>query len=144
MMRKADLEVTFVVAVLTATLWAFMLAGCGTLTLRPVQTNHALRKAEVSQKLGVPEETVNAAVAADQAECDALDNKVTGFTATTVVLSILSGGSGVTSIFTDQTPRYATGGVAVGLAASSALFTYLSTQFAQRYSRRCAVNMGGR
>ncbi len=144
MMKKADSELVVVMVVAIAIVLAAILSGCSALSLRPVERNHALRKAEVTQKLGVDEETVNAAVAADQAECDALDNKVTGFTATTVVLAILSGGSGLTSVFTDNTPRYAIGGVGVGLAAGSGLFTYLSTQFAQRYSRRCAVNLGGR
>lgn len=120
------------------------LVGCGTLSLRPKNPDHFARRAEVAQKLGVDPLVVDAALAADKAACDKLDNTVTGFTATTVVLGVLSGGSGLTSIFTDNTSRYVTGGIGVGLAASTALFTYLATTFSQKYARNCAVNLGGK
>lgn len=121
-----------------------LLAGCSSISLRPVNPDHHARKMELTQRLGVGEELLNATLAADQAECDKLDNEVTGFTAATVVIGVLGGGSGLTSVFTDSTPRYATAGTSVGLAAFSALFAYLSTSFAQKYARRCAVNAGGR
>lgn len=144
-MKRVDEELVAILLVSIAiVLGCLFTTGCASLSLRPVQPNHALRKAEVAQKLGVDQATIEAAVTADAATCNRIDNTVTGFTATTVVLGVLSGSSGIASIFTDQTPRYVTGGIGVGLAASTALFTYLSTQFAQRYARQCAVNLGGR
>jgi hypothetical protein len=123
--------------------WLF-LTGCGSLTLRPVNPDHAARKLEVTGKLGIDEVNLDQVIKEDKAACDALDNKVIGFTATAVTLGVLGGGSGLTSIFTENTPRYAIGGVGVGLAALTALFSYLSTQFASKYARQCAVNVGGR
>lgn len=120
------------------------LSGCGSLRLRPVNPDHKARKAEVTQMLTTDENTLNAALKAEQAECDSLDNKVLGWTATTIVAGVLGGGGGVTSILTNDTPRYVVGGLGVGLAAVSALSAYLSTQYSSRYSHRCTVNTGGR
>lgn len=128
----------------TALVLFFALSGCGSLTLRPVNPDHHARKVEVSERLGIEEPKLDQTLLAEQAECDSLDNKVLGWTATVVVAGVLSGGSGVTSLFTEQVPRYVVGGVGVVLAAVSALSAYLSTQFAQRYARRCTVNTGGR
>lgn len=122
---------------------ALALSGCAGFSLRPVQRNHALRLAEVRERLGTDDARLAAMLASTQAECDALDAKVTGWTATTVVAGVLGGGSGVTSIFTESTSRYVVGGVGVGLAAVSALSAYLSVHYAQGYARRCAVNTGG-
>lgn len=121
------------------------LTGCAALSLRPVQRDHALRKAEVSQKLGVDAPIIDGALAADQAECDALDGKVTGWTATSVVLGAISGGGGLTTVLTDDTTaRYVVGGVGIGVAVLTALSAYLATSYSQKYARRCAVNLGGR
>lgn len=119
-----------------------LLSGCS-VSLRPVQRNHALRIAEVTERLGVDQPTLNAALANTQTQCDSLDAKVTAWTATTVVAGVLGGGSGVTSIFTESTPRYVVGGVGVGLAAISALSAYLSVHYSQAYARLCTVNTGG-
>jgi Zn-dependent alcohol dehydrogenase len=121
-----------------------LLTGCGTLRLRPVNLDHRARKLEVTQTLSTDEERLNTALKAEQSECDSLDNKVMGWTATTIVAGVLGGAGGVTSLLTDNTPRTVTGSVGVGLAAISALSAYLSTQYAQRYSHRCTVNTGGK
>lgn len=119
-------------------------SGCSSLTLRPVNANHWMRKTEVMARLGVDETALNQLLPAEQAACDKLDGQVTGWTATALVVGVLSGGSGVTSIFTDSTPRYVVGGVGVGLAATAALAAYMSTTLAQNYARKCTVNTGGR
>ncbi len=119
--------------------------GCGSLTLRPVQTNHALRKAEVSQALGVEPQRIDAALQEDQAACDKLDGQVTGWTAVSVVGGALSGGSGLSTLLTDDaTARYAIGGVVIGVAAVTAFSAFWTTHLGQKYARRCAVNLGGR
>lgn len=121
-----------------------LLAGCGGLSLRPVNPNHVQRKAEVTGRLGIDEPNLNQVLQADQVECDRLDNRVLGWTATSIVLGVAGGGSGVTAMFTESTPRYVTGGIGVGMAALTALSAYMSTQYAQRYARRCTVNLGGK
>ncbi len=118
---------------------------CGCLSLRPVQRDHALRKAEVSVRLGVDSPAIDGALAADQAECDALDGKVAGWTAVTVVGGVLGGGGGLTTVLTDDpTARYVVGGLGIAVAAVTALGAYMATATSARYTRRCAVNMGGR
>lgn len=121
-----------------------LLSGCGSLTLRPVNPDHHARKVEVSARLGVSEPKLDQTLQAEQVECDTLDNKVLGWTSVTILGGVLSGGSGVTSMFTADTPRYVVGGIGVALAAISALSAYLSTQYASRYAHRCTVDTGGR
>ena len=70
-------------------------------------------------------------------ECVALDNKNLGWMATSVVAGVLGGGSGVTSLLTDNTPRYVVSSVGIGLSALAALSSFLSTQYAARYTRQC-------
>ena len=118
--------------------------GCGTFSLRPVQRDHAKRIAEVKERLGVDDAHLGGMLATEQAECDALDNKATGWVATTIVAGVLGGGSGLTSVFTNDTPRYVVTGTGIALAAVSALSAYMGSHYAQRYSRECAVNVGGR
>jgi hypothetical protein len=120
------------------------LGGCGTLTLRPVQTNHALRMSEMTYKLEVPRETLNATIENTQAQCDVLDSRVMGWTGTSIASGILGGGSGLASVFTETTPRYVVGGIGVGLATLAGISAYLSTAYAQKFARRCTVNVGGR
>ncbi len=122
----------------------FFLAGCGTLSLRPVQPDHALRKAEIVQKLGVDAPTLDTALVLDQKQCDSLDNTVTGLTASSIALGVLTGGSGLTALLTDAVPPKATGGVTLGLAVLTSTFAYLTTAFSQTYTRKCAVNLGGK
>jgi hypothetical protein len=120
-------------------------AGCSTITLRPVQRDHAIRKAEVSSKLGVDEPTLNATLAADQAECDALDASVTKWTVLSLVAGGLAGGSGLTTIITDnQITRYVIGGVGIGVAVLTPVFAFMSASYSQKYARRCAINTGGK
>lgn len=125
-------------------IWALLVSGCGGLRLRPDNRNHAERKAEVTQRLNTDPTSLDAVLKAEQQECDSLDNKVLGWTATTIVAGVLGGSGGVTSLLTDSTPRWVTGGIGVGLSALSALSAYLATQYSARYSHRCTVNTGGR
>jgi len=143
-MDRDDREITFLGAITIAIIVASIFCGCGTLSLRPVQPDHALRKAEVTQKLGVDAPTLDTALAADSAHCNALDNTVTGLTATSIGLGVLSGGSGLTALLTDAVPQKATGGVTLGLAVLTSTFAYLTTSFSQKYTRQCAVNVGGK
>jgi hypothetical protein len=145
-MRRSERIVTYALAILGIALaiWlGCMLAGCGSLTLRPVQRDHALRMAQVKEMLGTDDAHLSVMVVNSQAECDALDTKVTAFTASSVVAGVLGGGSGVTSIFTESTPRYVVGGVGVGLSALTALTAYLTVRYSQLFARRCTVNTGG-
>jgi hypothetical protein len=122
---------------------ALLLAGCGHFSLRPVQRDHAIRVAEVKERLGTDDAHLSVMIANTQDQCDSLDAKVTGFTATSIVVGVLGGGSGVTSIFTESTPRYVVGGVGVGLAAMSALTAYLTVHYSQEYAHKCTANVGG-
>lgn len=128
----------------TLVLLAALAAACSTVRLRPDNPDHAARKLEVTQRLNTDAQSLDAVLKAQQDECDSLDGKVLGWTATAVVAGVLGGGGGVTSLFTESTPRYAVGGVGVGLAAVTALASYLSTQYSARYSHRCTVNTGGK
>src|SRR6185369_13816949 len=89
-----------------------LLSGCAALSLRPVQRDHALRKAEITARLGVDSLAIDATLAADREECDALDNKVTAWTGVSIAGGILAGGGGVTTLLTeDGVARAVVGGV---------------------------------
>jgi hypothetical protein len=145
-MLRSERIVTYALAVLglALALWlSFALAGCGSLSLRPVQQDHVVRMAQVKEMLATDDAHLSVSLASSQVECDAIDARVTAFTASSIVVGVLGGGSGVSSLFTEATPRYVVGGVGVGLAAMSALTAYLTVHYAQLYARRCAVNTGG-
>lgn len=91
----------------------------------------------------VSAEAITPRVAFSSGTCVALDRDATAWTATTVVASVLSGGGGVSTIFTAQTPRIAISSTGVGLAALSALSTYLAAHYASQYAQGCTVNTGG-
>ena len=79
-----------------------------------------------------------------EAECDHLDNKVTGWMATSLAATALGGVSGiVTSVPSDQTSRWIISGVSLLFGATAAVASYLSTHFAARYTKQCTVNIGG-
>jgi len=100
------------------------LSGCGSLTLRPAVSHNMMLGATA---LGTP------------VECDRMDSKYVGWTATTIVAGVLSGSSGLGSIFTESTPRYVVGGVGAGLAAITALSAFIGTHYAQRFTRLCST-----
>ncbi len=85
--------------------------------------------------------TMQVAATSTPAECDKIDSQYVGWTATTVVSGVLSGGSGLSSIFTESTPRYVVGGVGVSLAAVTALSTFMGTHYAQKYTRLCVTGV---
>lgn len=145
-MRRSERIATYIVVVLglmLAVVLGWMLSGCGTLSLRPLQRDHIVRMTEVKENLGTDDAHLSVALTNTQAQCDSLDAKVTGLTATSIVVGVLGGGSGVTSIFTESTPRYVVGGVGVALSTLTALTSYLTVHYAQLYARRCTVNAGG-
>jgi hypothetical protein len=122
----------------------FLLASCS-ISLRPVQKDHALRRVEIIQKLDVDPVRLDSTLAADKTECDALDGKVTAWTGVSIASGVLAGGGGLTSILTDDSvARYVVGGVGLAVAVVTAVSSYLSTSYASKYSRTCAVNMGGK
>lgn len=119
------------------------LVGCA--RFKPINVNHPEHLQKMAAKLGVEPGKLNWPSLGDQYECDRLDGAATGWTATSVVAGVLGGGAGITTTILDQqTPRWATGSVTVGLAAISALSGYLSTHYAARYTQRCTLNTGGR
>lgn len=145
-MNRNERIVTNILAVIgigLALALCFLLSGCGTLTLRPMQRNHDERMAEVRARLNTDDAHLSVMLASTQEECDSLDARATGWTASSVVVGVLGGGSGAASLFTDSTPRYVVGGVGVGLSAVSALSAYMSVHTAQQYARKCSVNTGG-
>lgn len=101
-------------------LLALALTGC---SLRPVQRGGG---------------TITAALL-DAVACDKLDRSVMGWTAATMALGVLAGSTGVTAALTDNVPRYVTSGVSIGLGSLTAITTYLSTAYAQRYVRGCTI-----
>lgn len=129
---------TFLVAGLLS-----LLPGCGTLTLRPVQHDHALRMAEVRTKLETDDARLAVMLAYTQAQCDSLDSTVTGVTAGSLGVGALAGASGLSSIFTTNTPRLAITITGVVLAVATPVMGYVSTNLAQRFTRKCTVNTGG-
>ncbi len=141
--EQAFYAVCYVLLGVAAIVIGCSLTGCGGITLRPVQRDHAIRLAQVRALLATDDAHLSVAVSNTKEECDDLDGKVTAWTATGAGLGVLAGGSGLTALFTDSTPRYVTGGVGAGLAAFTAVATFLSTHYAQNYARRCAVNTGG-
>lgn len=110
---------------IAATAAIMFLQGCGSISMLP-RPRRIVGDARVE------------AVAVSPA-CMALDRDVAGFTATSIALGALSGGSGLGSLFTSSTSRYVVGGVGVGLGTFGAVFAYLSTYFAASYARQCTT-----
>lgn len=78
-------------------------------------------------------------------ECVARNRAAVGWTATGVVLGVLGGSSGVSaSFFNDNTPRYVTGAISLGLGALTALAGFMASYSAKAYAERCTVNTGGK
>ncbi len=75
----------------------------------------------------------------DEATCADLNRDAVAFSATAAGLGVLAGGSGVSSVLTSSTPRYVVGGVGVGLATMSAVFTYLGSAYSAEYSHTCTT-----
>jgi hypothetical protein len=71
--------------------------------------------------------------------CQSLNRRVIGFTATSVGLGAAGGATGLSSIFTGSTNRYATAGTSVGLAILAPIFAYLSNVESQAYTRSCTA-----
>lgn len=123
--------IAVVIAALAAAILLLSIPGCSALyLLPPARQLHPAQAAAVAPMLS-------------SAACAALSREVTAWTATTVVASVLGGGSGVSAIFTAQTPRIAIASTGVGLATLSALSAYLSARFAANYAQGCTVNVGG-
>lgn len=118
-------------------------SGCGAITLRPVQRDHALRMAQVRQVLATDDVHLNAALTDTQAQCDALDTEVTVLTSLTTGAGILAGASGVSAIFTSSTPRLAVSITGAILAVIGGAMPPFTASASQRFTRRCTVNTGG-
>lgn len=79
-----------------------------------------------------------------QDQCSALDSKVTGWTAASIVVGTLGGSSGVaTTVLADNVPRWVTGSVTVFLSAMAGLSGYLAGHYAAKYSQGCTVPVAG-
>lgn len=120
---------TIVSLLLAASVVAFLLSllpGCNAFSLLP----HPARPVGTHLMIGVP---------VASARCDALNTDVIALTATSVGFGVLSSGSGVTSLFTSSTSRYITGGVGIGLALFSGVFTSLSASFAANFTQECTT-----
>jgi hypothetical protein len=87
--------------------------------------------------------TLSASIEYTQEQCDRIDSRVMGWAATAIATGVLSSGSGISSIFTESTPRYVVGSIGVGLATLAGISSYLSTAYAQKFARRCTINVGG-
>jgi len=78
-----------------------------------------------------------------EAQCRKLDHAVIGLTAGSVAAGALGGGNGLAALFTGETSRWATGGVAVGTTVAGAILGYLSNAYSARYTQQCTASATG-
>lgn len=72
--------------------------------------------------------------------CLSLDSKVTGWTATSIVVGALSGSSGLTvAALPDETPKWVMGSISLALSGVAALSAFMSTHYAAQYAKACTV-----
>lgn len=78
-----------------------------------------------------------------EAQCAKMNRRVMGFTATAIGLGVAGAATGLPSLFTSNTSRYATAGTSIGVAIASAVFTYLSNAEAAAYAKTCTAGTTG-